>query len=170
MNHVVLVGFMGSGKSTAGRALASRLGRPFVDLDQLVVSREGMSVVDLFSAKGEAGFRDAESRALAEVVAMPPSVVACGGGVVLREENRALLGHMGTVFFLQVDAESVFSRVSDPSTRPLLAAGDVEAARRLMDERDPLYREVANHIVDTAGNSPSEVAAEIESLLEGEGL
>lgn len=170
MSHVLLVGFMGAGKSTVGRLLARRLGVPFFDLDRLIESEEGMSVADIFSAEGEAGFRDAESRVLCKLERAASSVVACGGGVVVREENRALLPRLGTVVFLRVEAETVFGRISDLTSRPLLASGDVEGAKRLMAERDPLYLSVADHIVNTEGKSPTELEQEIESLLERDGL
>lgn len=165
MNHVFLTGFMGAGKSTVGRKVASTLGRPFIDLDRQIEEQEGASVPDIFRERGEAYFRDAEHQALEALVDAEPAVVATGGGVVLRQDNQELLRQHGTVVFLSVSAEETSARVGNRSSRPLLACGDVETARALLNERATVYEATSDLTVDTDGRTPDEVAAEVLAAL-----
>ena len=110
MSHLFLTGFMGAGKTTVGRAVAARLGRPFLDLDAEIEARNGASVGDLFSQRGEEGFRQAEHEALASLDGTPDAVVATGGGSVLRDDNRVLLRRLGTVVYLAVTPEEAMAR------------------------------------------------------------
>ncbi|MCL4079144.1 3-dehydroquinate synthase [Coriobacteriia bacterium Es71-Z0120] len=168
MSHVFLTGFMGSGKSTVGRIVAERLGLPFVDLDEEIERRAGRSVSEIFRGDGEEAFREAEHAALLDAVRGLGSVVACGGGVVLRNENRRLLKEHGTVVYLAVSADEALARIGDASDRPLLA-GDARAiAPRILDARLSLYRATADLTVDTTGRAPSEVADEVVRLLQGQ--
>ena len=157
--HILFVGFMGAGKSTVARSVAASLGLPYVDLDSSIEERAGMTAAEIFSRAGEDGFRDLESEALADLIERPPLVIACGGGVILRAENRAALKRMGTVVYLQVTAAEAIARVGDASTRPLLAgpAGAL-AATSLLTAREALYRAVADIVVETVGRSADEVA------------
>jgi shikimate kinase / 3-dehydroquinate synthase len=161
VSHLFLTGFMGAGKSTVGRLVAQRLGLPFVDVDALVEEREGRTIPAIFSESGEDAFRCAETDALALLAAQPDAVVACGGGIVLRDENRALLKSLGRVFYLVVTAEEALARLGDASGRPLLAGEAGRMATTLLDGRSALYRAVADDAVDTAGLSPDAVADEI---------
>jgi shikimate kinase len=159
---VYLVGMPGSGKSTVGPELAARLGVPFVELDAEVQRAAGMTVAEIFQQDGEARFRELEAAALSEAATRDPSVVSCGGGVVLEPANRVTLRATGEVVFLSVPLEVLASRVRPAAERPLIrAAGDLE---RLFAEREPLYREFAAHVVDASG-PPREVAAAIEGEL-----
>jgi shikimate kinase len=158
---LVLVGLRGAGKSTVGRRVAERLGRPFVDLDCVVEGNAGVTIRSLFAEQGERAFRDLEGSALAETLRLVPrAVVATGGGVVLRAENRAALA--GTfVVYLAGSPEVLAARVAaDPSSadgRPALAdGGPLVEATKLLAVRDPLYREVASVVVDVQ-RSVSEV-------------
>jgi shikimate kinase len=165
-NRILLVGPRGSGKSTVGPALARALGWAFADADELVEATAGMSIADLFKAEGEAGFRDRESAALAELCGRPDHVVATGGGVVLRPANRDLLARSGFVAWLTVPPDVAFERMqADPTTagrRPnLTALGGVAEVRELIAAREPLYRAVADFTCDTAGRSPADAAAAI---------
>jgi shikimate kinase len=155
---VYLVGMPGSGKSTVGRELAGILGVPFVDLDGEIERRTGRAVTEIFATDGERAFRALEAAELVRAGAQDPSVVACGGGVVLEPANRISLRNTGTCVFLDVPLEHLRARVRPASDRPLIQhEGDLE---RLLQGREPLYREFAAHVVDGRG-APNEVAASI---------
>jgi shikimate kinase len=166
VKHILLIGFMGSGKSTVGRILAARMGRPFVDLDEEIVAAAGKSVAGIFAEDGEVAFRAFEHAALAELAQSPPSVVACGGGIVLREENRALLRHSGTAVYLKVSAEEALARIGDVSGRPLLVGGGAALAPALLASREALYAACADFVVPTGGRTPAAVAEDVAALLE----
>lgn len=166
MSHVFLVGFMGAGKSTVGRRLATLLDMPFVDLDEVVAKAAGSSIPEIFAASGEDGFRSLEREALSAVVAGGDAVVACGGGIVTRPENVEALSAAGTVVYLRTTAEETVSRVSDLASRPLLAGPNATAeASRLLAERSALYEQAADIQVDTVGSTPAAVAASIVTAL-----
>ena len=160
--HVYLVGMPGSGKSSAGRALAGLLGLPFVDLDEEIEREAGSSIPEIFRERGEAGFRELERTSLARAAAGPRSVVACGGGVPLREDNRELLRSTGTVVALTVPIAGLRARVMAGRHRPLIT--DPVDLRRLDRERAAAYRDVAHHRVDGRGD-PEVVARRIEEAL-----
>lgn len=156
---MAVVGYMGSGKTTVGRALARALGREFVDLDRAVVKRAGSEIPEIFAENSEEHFRDLEHQALLNALeGGPPSVVACGGGVVVRPENRALLREVATVF-LREDTGVLYDRTRGAG-RPLRAASREEFERRY-DERLPLYREVADLEIEVGGRPPAAVAGEV---------
>ena len=157
-----LVGMPGAGKSVVGEELAGRLGVPFVDLDLVIEAAQGLSVQEIFEVQGVAGFRALEAAALTKVSMQDPSVVACGGGVVLEPANRITLRNTGTAVFLDVPLEQLRARVRPAADRPLIREqGDLE---RLLADREPLYREFAAHVVDGSG-TPGDVAdAIVEEL------
>ncbi|HKJ87025.1 MAG TPA: shikimate kinase [Gammaproteobacteria bacterium] len=161
-----LVGPMGSGKSTVGRALAARTGAALVDLDEEIVRRAGTSIPRIFEERGEEGFRDFEGRVLGEVARRPgPLVVATGGGAVLREANRNAMVAAGTVVYLHADLDTLLARTSGDANRPLLREEDPRAKLEVLQaEREPLYRQ-ADLVVETAGRGPEEVAREILARL-----
>lgn len=161
MSHIFLTGFMGAGKSTVGRIVAERLGRPFVDLDSLIEERESASVRELFRQRGEEGFRLAEHDALAALGASADAVIATGGGVILREDNRVVLGQLGSVVYLAVTPEEAIARLGDAADRPLLAGAGLPAARAILDARLSLYTSTADHVVDTVGRDATDVAADV---------
>jgi shikimate kinase len=159
---VYLVGMPGSGKSTVGPELAGRLGVSFVELDAEIERTAGRSVRDIFASEGEPRFRELEAAALTQAATRDPSVVSCGGGVVLEPANRVTLRATGEVVFLSVPLEVIRSRVSPAEERPLIRhEGDLE---RLFAEREPLYHEFAAHVVDAAG-PVEDVAAATEKEL-----
>lgn len=167
--HLFLVGFMGAGKSTVAHMVSEQVGRPCIDLDQLIEHGAGMPVAQIFAEKGEDDFRRRESEALLSLDAAPPSVVACGGGVVVRPENRSALKSMGTVAYLRVTAGEAVARIGDAQSRPLLSGpSGTLAATSLLTARESLYCSVADVVVDTVGKSPEQVAAEVISFLEGD--
>jgi shikimate kinase len=163
--HLDLVGYRGTGKTTVGRLLAAAVGRPFVDLDERIETAAGMTIADIFAAEGEPGFRDRESAALRAASAEPPAVIATGGGIVLRPENRAVIRETGWVAWLTAPAEDLWARIqadaATASRRPKLAGGGRDEVTKLLAVREPLYREVADLRMETAGLSPDAVAAAI---------
>ena len=160
---VAIVGYMGSGKTTVGRSLAGALGQEFVDLDRALAKRAGKSIPEIFAEGGEEHFRDLEHRVLRESLeGGTAGVLACGGGVVVRPENRALLRGTTTVF-LREDTEVLYRRTRGPS-RPLRAESREEFERRYA-ERLPLYREVADVEVEVGGRPPREVVEEVVRCL-----
>lgn len=147
-----LVGMPGSGKSTVGRHLARRLDCPFLDMDQLLEERLGCSIRNYFDEHGETAFREHEAALLAELARVPGfGVLSTGGGVVLREDNRALLRvHCAPVFYLHASAEEIYRRLRHDQKRPLLQVADPqERLRTLYCMRNPLYREVAHYVIET---------------------
>jgi shikimate kinase len=164
-DHVVLVGLMGSGKSTVGRLVAARLGRPFVDSDEQVEVATGRSVREIWRTDGEEAFRRHEAEALAAAVQQErPSVIAAAGGTVLDAGNREVLREAGVVVWLQADPAVLAERAVSGDHRPLLDDDPVGVLARMSDERGDLYREVATHVVDVAGRSADEVADEVVGL------
>ena len=164
---VALVGMPGSGKSALGRRLAQRLEWPFVDLDQVIEDRAGCSIRELFEREGEAYFRDMEQRVVAEFSqAATRSVIATGGGAVLRPENRDLLRAGPHVIYLCSSPEALYRRLRHDVKRPLLQVADPLARlRSLYDTRDPLYREVAGSVVDTGQASVGALTRSLHQLL-----
>ena len=157
--HVAIVGYMGSGKTTVGRALARALRRKFVDLDRAIARRAGCGIPEIFAENGEDHFRDLEHQTLLDALeGHPRSVVACGGGVVVRPDNRALLREAATVF-LREDTQILYNRTRGTG-RPLRAASPEDFERRYA-ERLPLYREVADLVIEVGGRPPAAVAEEV---------
>jgi shikimate kinase len=153
-SSVYLVGMMGAGKTTVGRLLARRLKLRFLDSDHEIERRCGAAVPLIFDIEGEAGFRARESAVLAELAALEGVVLATGGGAVLAEENRRRLAATGAVVYLRAQPEDLYERVRQDRNRPLLATADPLARlRALYLERDPLYRSIADLVVDTGRQS-----------------
>lgn len=167
MNHVVLIGFMGAGKSTVGAIVADQLGVPLLDLDRLIEQREDRTIREIFDADGEAAFRELESAALASLVDAERSVIACGGGVVLSDRNRAILAGLGTVVYLIVTAGETIARVGSDPARPLLQRGALTASQ-LLASRESLYAAAADVCIDTVGRTPEQVATMILAALKAE--
>lgn len=156
---MAIVGYMGSGKTTVGRILARKLGWEFVDLDRGVAARAGMTIPEIFAEHGEERFRDLEHRILSEALAGGPErVISCGGGAVVRPENRDELRKASTIF-LEEDLGVLFSRTRGAG-RPLRAASR-EQFERLYAERLPFYREVADLEVPVGKRRPGEIAGEV---------
>jgi shikimate kinase len=169
--HLVLVGLMGAGKTSVGERCAARLGRPFVDTDDLVEATAHMTVAEIFDTLGEAQFRELERAAVADVSASPdPLVIACGGGAVLDAQSRTRLRATGVVVWLQAPAAELSERVDAAATeRPLLRGGTaVSTLERLAAVRAPAYEAAAHVVVDTSGRSLDEVASLVVGVYQRE--
>jgi shikimate kinase len=160
--RILLVGMMGAGKSTTGHLVAGRLGWRYRDSDADVESSTGLTVPELFARDGEAAFRMAEARVLAEACADPsPSVVSVAGGAVLSADNRRLIAASGIVVWLRARPETLAARVGDGVGRPLLGEDPATALTHLLAVRSPLYAELADVILDVDDLAPAVVAERI---------
>jgi len=159
---IILIGYRGSGKSTVGRVLATRLGWEFVDADQVLEERYGKSIREIFAAEGETGFRNKESAVLADLCKRTKIVIATGGGVILRQENRARIKKCGFVAWLTADPATLWDRMqADPTTterRPALTTGGLIEVQELLAAREPWYRACADVEVAAATLSPEQAA------------
>jgi shikimate kinase len=159
---IFLIGYRGSGKSTVGRVLATRLGWEFVDADQVLEERYGKTIREIFASEGETGFRNKESAVLADLCTRVKTVIATGGGVILRQENRAGIKQCGFVAWLSADAATLWDRVQgDPTTaarRPVLTTGGLIEVQELLAARVPWYQASADVEVPVAALSPEQAA------------
>lgn len=165
---IFLVGFMGSGKTTVGRLVATRLGWSFHDLDRAVADAAGLSVAEIFAREGEEGFRRREAEALRQAATLRRTVVATGGGAACREPNLALILAAGPVVALVVTPDEAVRRTRGDGARPLLGGGAedrLRAAEDLLRARAPFY-ERAHARVETDGRTPATVAAEVVRVIE----
>ncbi len=165
--NLFLVGPMGAGKTTVGRHLADLLGHAFIDSDHEIERRTGATIPWIFEKEGEAGFRLREESVLAELTAMSNIVLATGGGAVTREQSRNYLHQRGTVIYLYTPVAMQVARTSRDRNRPLLQTSNPEARlRELLEIRDPLYRSIAHHVVQTLDGSARELAQKIIHLIQ----
>lgn len=161
-----LIGPMGAGKSSVGRRLAGELGRPFHDTDARIRERTGVDIALIFEIEGEAGFRRREHDVLCELAEQKDAVIATGGGIVLDEGNREILRRRGMVIHLSASLETLVERTARNPHRPLLQNEDPEGTlARLMAEREPLYRELADIEWPTDGRSVASVARQLADYL-----
>ncbi|ODU12886.1 MAG: shikimate kinase [Thiobacillus sp. SCN 64-35] len=155
-DNLYLVGLMGAGKTTVGRLLAKHYGCVFHDSDHEIEARTGVKIPVIFEIEGEAGFRKREEAAIAELTALSGIVLATGGGAILSQANREALRRNGVVIYLRGTPEHLYERTRHDRNRPLLQTGNpLERLRELHRQRDPLYREVADIVVDTGRQSVS---------------
>ena len=162
--NIVLIGFMGCGKSTVGRELQQRLGYPLVDMDQVIEHRAGKPITAIFAEEGEPAFRDMETDLLRELSdpESPRRIISTGGGVVGRAENRELLKKLGYVVWLHAPVSVILERTGKNRARPLLhTENPAEKIRTLMAERQPLYQESSHLKLDTSGLDCGELATGI---------
>lgn len=174
--HLYLIGYRGSGKSTVGRVLAQRLGRPFSDSDDVVESESGLSIKSIFEQKGEPWFRDLEAKVIAELAAESniPRVISLGGGAVLRESTQTILKATGICIWLTASAEFLFQRIhSDEATklrRPNLSkVGGYAEVDELLKKRTPTYRELSDLTVAVEGKTPDDICDEIVDYVNSAG-
>lgn len=168
---IVLVGPMGCGKSTIGRALAQSLHKDFLDLDDKIVADNGMSIPDIFAKFSEDGFRTRETVALKQAISSFNGVIASGGGIISRELNCQLLKHEAFAVYLYCDVEVQYQRTLHDNNRPMIYADDRRARlQELFLKRDPLYRSVASWQIDSGSHDVAQCVALISEKLKQEGL
>lgn len=165
-DNIFLVGCMGAGKTTIGRQLARRMELEFVDSDHVIEERTGVRIPVIFDIEGEQGFRKREQKIIDELTRMQGIVLATGGGAVLAPENREHLRKRGTVVYLCAPLEQLLARTRRDRNRPLLATDDPhQRMRTLLDERDPLYRQVADLNVNTRHRTVKQIINRICTYL-----
>jgi shikimate kinase len=162
---------MGSGKTAVGELLSPRLAMPLVDTDSLIEERLGLTVAEIFSRMGEERFRSEERKVIEEVSRRDGQIISCGGGAVLDPGNVENLRNGGRLFYLKVSPEEAYRRLKDKRDRPLLLQQEDLRARirSLLGERERLYREAADAIIETDGREPEELAEEVEGIWRGFG-
>lgn len=158
---------MGAGKSTVGKVLAKKLGRRFLDADHVIEERCGVKIPVIFEMEGEAGFRKREAQTIRDVTAEENIILATGGGAVLLPENRKALSERGTVIYLHANPIELWHRTKGSEGRPLLRSGDPKKIlENLYTVRDPLYREIADHIIETGKPSVNQLVNTLIMQLE----
>lgn len=170
MKHVILIGFMGSGKSTVGFRLSYKLKKCLIDTDKLIEEREKMSISEMFATKGESYFRQKETECLNSLFhELGSRVISLGGGTPIREENREIIKKLGKVIYLQASPDTIYQRVKHDTSRPLLQCenpkGRIEA---LLAERNPIYEGVADIIIHVDGKEMKDVVQEIVEAVQYE--
>lgn len=167
-DHILLVGFMGSGKTSVSRKLSTLTGLSLIDVDYRIEAIQHRKIPRIFAEEGEEGFRRIETATLAGLKYEGRSIISCGGGIVCNPANRPILGQLGTVVFLDVPLDEAIGRISNPSTRPLLSGA--RPVEEIYAERMPWYREVADITIESSGLSVYQVARLCKNVLEEEGL
>lgn len=164
-SNIFLIGPMGAGKTTIGRQLARQLKMDFFDSDRAIEEHTGASIPLIFELEGETGFRNRETTILDDLTSRKNIVLATGGGAIISETNRKHLKNRGTVYYLSCNLKSLLERTYKDKNRPLLHGEEnpKKILTRLIKERDPLYRETANHIIDTSNNS---IRAVIQAIID----
>lgn len=161
-SNIVLIGFMGTGKSTIAEFLKNTLNMEVVEMDQLIAEREGMSISKIFEIHGEEYFRDLETNLLIEMQSKSNVVISCGGGTPLRERNVAEMKKNGTVILLTASPETIFERVKDNHDRPLLENNkNVSYIEELLEKRRPKYEAAADLIIETDHKNAAKICEEI---------
>lgn len=161
MENIILTGYMGSGKTTVGKSIALLTSYAFVDTDEMIVEQQRRSINEIFATDGELAFRDMETELLRQLVAGQSGqlVIATGGGMPVKAENRQLLSRLGKVVYLKADPETIYDRIRTDTTRPLLQCENpMGRIGEMLAVREPLYEEGASAVVDVSGLTPSEAA------------
>lgn len=162
MKNIFLIGFMGAGKSTVASYLSREHAMEIVEMDQVIVEREGMSIADVFAKHGEEYFRDTETNLLIEIQSEQNKVVSCGGGVVLREQNVAEMKKSGQIVLLVASPATILERVKDGDDRPLLQGNkNEEFIRDMMEKRREKYERAADVVIQTDGKPVEQICREI---------
>lgn len=172
MEHVILIGFMGSGKSTVGFRLSYKLKKCLIDTDKLIEQREKMRISEMFAEKGEAYFRQKETECLNSLFReLGSRVISLGGGTPMRAENREIIKKLGKVIYLQASPDTIYQRVKHDTSRPLLQCEDPKGRiETLLKERDPIYESVADIVIHVDGKEMKEVVQEIVEAVQHENI
>jgi shikimate kinase len=161
-NNIIIIGFMGTGKTEAGKRLSQLLGFGYLDTDELIEKTENKSITEIFAQNGEEYFRNAESRVLGTLSEYQNLVISTGGGIVLREENVKKLKALGTIVLLTTDPEEIINRLKSDNSRPLLQDKNRrERIDEILEKRNPIYEAAADVEIDTTSISADEVARQI---------
>lgn len=163
MRHIILIGFMGCGKSTVGYRLSYKLKKCLIDTDQLIEQRAGTTISNMFAEHGEAYFRKKETECIAGLSKeLGSRIVSLGGGTPMREENRSILQSLGVVVYLKASSDTIYSRVKHDTRRPLLQCEDPKARiEELLAQRAPIYEQLADIIVEVDGKQIKQVVQEV---------
>lgn len=168
MKNIMLIGFMGTGKSTVASCLCREYGMGIVEMDELIAKRAGMSISDIFAQYGEEYFRDLETNLVLELQSQSNQVVSCGGGVVLRERNVEEMKKGGSIVLLTAEPETILERVKDDDNRPLLRGNkNVAFISDMMEKRRPKYEAAADVVIHTDGKEVEEICREIIEKVQG---
>ncbi|MDO4632740.1 MAG: shikimate kinase [Eubacteriales bacterium] len=172
MKHVILIGFMGAGKTSIGKKLARRQDCRFVDTDLLIEKEQGCRISEIFEKHGEKYFRDLETETLKKLLSeQEPMVIAVGGGLPVREENRRLMAKLGMAVYMKASAETLYRRLQGDQKRPLLQGGDLkERILTLMDAREEIYEDAAQITYCTDGKTFKQTVEELNELILQESL
>lgn len=166
IKNIVLIGLMGSGKTTVGKLLAEKTGMKFVDTDELIVQKAGKSIKQIFADEGELFFRDLESEVIEEVSLQENTIISTGGGAVLRDENTENLQKNGILFYLYAPAEELYERIKNDKERPLInTSNPVETLKKIQASREMFY-ERADYKIHTSGKTLETTVKETITLLE----
>lgn len=165
-HNIFLIGFMGAGKSTIAKVLQKELNMALVEMDERIVEEQGMSINEIFEKKGEDGFRDIESQLVIDIGNSENSIVSCGGGVVVRQQNVDNMKKSGKIIFLTATPETILERVKNGKDRPLLNGHmNVEYIAQLMEKRREMYENAADVKISTDGKTVGEICTEIIKVL-----
>lgn len=173
MKNIILVGYMGCGKTTVGKNLARVCELSFLDTDEWIEEQQGRSISEIFASDGEAAFRDMETEVLREMLAEKKEgfILSTGGGMPVREENRVLLKQLGRVFYLQAEPETIYARVKGDTTRPLLQCEDpLSRIREMLMQRGAAYEDAAHWIIKVDAYKQQEIAEIIKEAGKAEGI
>lgn len=166
MNNIILIGFMGCGKSTVAKELAEKLDMKVIDMDSEIEREEGRSISDIFAEDGEDYFRSLETSFLERAQGKRKKIISTGGGIVTREQNVELLHNIGTVVFLQADIDHILNNVKSDTTRPLLQTDDIKGKiTEMLELREPMYLSAADVIIQASGKTIENIVDEMVSIL-----
>lgn len=162
-NNIILIGFMGCGKSSVGIRLSYALKRTVIDTDKLIEKKRNMTVSDIFAKYGESAFRQMETDCLKELISAEDNrIISTGGGLPVKEENHGLLKELGRVYYLKVTPEAVYERLKGDDSRPLLRGDNPKSKiKELLDKREAFYEKCADHIIEVSDKSFEEIIEEI---------